>query len=220
MSMVTSAPQSPILGGTSHVSTSNPNNVFESKWYENLSFEECAKELKKRVRARFAEELIKLPSGLYNRIKTWCVLSGSSISSIFHSEAVKDFDLWSTNDAMITVIENDLLTKYQDCIMKYGDTEGYSDLGLGQQAHKKVVTDNAIMLKGRIQFITLGMYEDQRELFDLVHCKPYYHLDTDTFYISPQQMDCIRNKKLLKNPEGRHPTAWRISKFEKRGWTF
>jgi len=84
----------------------------------------------------------------------------------------------------------------------------------------KVITQNAITLKNKMQFITLAKYEDARIGFDFIHCMPYYDLSSEKFFISEQQMDVIAKKKLVKNPKGREPVQWRIDKFLARGWTF
>lgn len=182
------------------------------------TFDSKATALKDLVVENLRDKLIQLPQGLYDLLYRWCILSGSSISSIYHGETPKDFDLWCKDADMLPPIKKAIEEKYADQIMTYGETDGYDNLREGNLGGEKLITNNAITLKGNIQFITLGTYENQRKLFDFVHCLPYYDLQHNKFYISPFQMECIAEKKLKSNPGGRTPTDWRIGKFQKRGW--
>lgn len=179
-------------------------------------FGETAKALKKLVRSKLNHHLCEFPSGLYGRLTMNCILSGSAISSIYHSEEPKDYDLWCKDRSMIDTISKEIQEKYSEHIMEY--TDSYSGLAGDSTPKLKLITKNAITLKGNIQLITLGDYESQRKMFDLIHCLPYYDLQEDKFYISEHQLDVIRRKKLEKNPNGRPVADWRMGKFKLRGW--
>lgn len=218
MSTTTNATQSTNASAIFSIGTWNPTPTPDPRSVS--SFEAKSIALKLQVKEKLADKLYKLPQGLCDLLFRWCVLSGSSISSIYHNETPKDFDLWCKDAEMLPHIEKAIKEKYSDQIMTYGEQDGYDNLRDGNQGHAPLITHNAITLKGNIQFITLGTYENQRKLFDLVHCLPYYDLELNTFYISPHQMDCVANKKLVTNPGGKTPTDWRIGKFQKRGWTW
>lgn len=185
---------------------------------EYSDFTSKAKALKKLVQRYVNVACSQLPSGLSTAITTRCILSGSSISSLYHNEAVKDYDLWmedfGPNNTELLYMDTLIRNSYADHIAEY--SEEYS----GMKKTHKVITQNAITLKNKMQFITLAKYEDARIGFDFIHCMPYYDLSSEKFFISEQQMDVIAKKKLVKNPKGREPVQWRIDKFLARGWTF
>ena len=183
------------------------------------SFDAKAKALKEKVESVFGSVMIDLPNGLYHRLMANCILSGSCISSIYHGEEPKDFDLWCRDASMIPILKEEIPQKYNDSIMEYN--QSYEELKSNSNfTAKKLITDNAITLKGKVQLITLGTYTEQRKMFDFTHCMPYYDCDAKTLYISPRQMQLIGMKKLEQNPGGRAPVDWRIQKFKMRGWSF
>jgi hypothetical protein len=183
-------------------------------------FESKATVLKMHVREKILRAIENFPNGLHGRLQANCILSGSCISSIYHNEEVKDFDLWCKNDFLINEIAEEIKTKYLDEIAEYKDEDGYDTLREGNLGNEKVITNNAISLKNKVQYITLGKYASQRKLFDFMHCLPYYDLNGDKLYISPRQMQVIDRKLLVENPGGKRPLGWRISKFQKRGWVW
>ena len=84
----------------------------------------------------------------------------------------------------------------------------------------KLVTPNAITFKNGLQVITMTGKE-HRETFDFVHCMPYFDMATQQLFISRQQYDAIKNKKLIKNPKHtNHLSMERVQKFIDRGWSF
>jgi hypothetical protein len=182
------------------------------------TFEARAKALKKRIEWHLDILYNQLRPGLVDAIKCRCILSGSSISSMYHAEEVKDYDLWmadfGSNNTDLFYMNTLIQNTYDDLIAEYSDE--YS----GMKKTHKVITQNAITLKNKMQFITLSEYKDARITFDFIHCMPYYDLSSEKFFISEQQMDAIANKKLVKNPGATPPVQWRIEKFHKRGWTF
>jgi hypothetical protein len=50
---------------------------------------------------------------------------------------------------------------------------------------------------------------------------PYFDMATQQLFISRQQYDAIKSKKLIKNPKHQQPMSQRrIDKFMERGWNF
>lgn len=226
MSTVIGVTPSTNVNVTFNTATLNPNPNINT--VDGLSldprafkdFESKATILKTHVREKILRAIENFPFGLHGRLQANCILSGSSISSIYHNEEVKDFDLWCKYELQIGPIKEDIIKKYSDEIADYKDEDGYDSLRPGNQGDQKVITNNAITLKHKVQFIHLGNYFSQRRLFDFVHCLPYYDLKDDKLYISPQQMSCIDTKTLVGNPGGKPPMDWRIQKFQKRGWSW
>jgi len=171
--------------------------------------------LKKKIKDHLSVGFDNFPDVLRLLLKQDCILSGSSISSIYHNEEVKDYDFWlkpaSFNGA--DAIRKNITEKYSDAILdiseKYGD---------GNKP-EPCVTANAITFKNKFQLITLGDYHSERKNFDFLHCTPYYDLDTDKFYISERQFQAIRDKKLIIHSETREIKQYRIEKFKQRGFT-
>lgn len=171
--------------------------------------------LKKKIKDHLSVGFDNFPDVLRVLLKQDCILSGSSISSIYHNEPVKDYDFWlkklSFNGA--DAIRKNITEKYSDAILcisdKYGD---------GSKS-EPCVTANAITFKNKFQLITLGDYHSERKNFDFLHCTPYYDLDSDKFYISERQFDAIKRKKLIRHSETREIQQYRIQKFKERGFT-
>lgn len=184
-----------------------------------ITFEDKAKALKEKIERALGNVLIHYPSGLYNRIMLNCVLSGSSISSLYHGEPVKDYDIWCKDMNVLTSMEKEIPEKYSNQIKEYSERDSYGNL-TGKKQNEKIITKNAITMVGEVQLITLSTYDVLRKQFDFIHCMPYYDLKEKKFYISPHQMECIATKKLELNPGGNKPLQWRIEKFKFRGWTF
>lgn len=195
------------------------NTVIEIDPKALITFEDKAKALKEKIERALDNVLIHYPSGLYNRIMQNCVLSGSSISSLYHNEPVKDYDIWCKDVNALTTMTKEIPEKYSSHIKEYSERDSYGNL-TGKKQNEKVITNNAITMLHEVQLIILSTYDISRKKFDFVHCMPYYDLKEKKFYISQQQMNCIMEKKLLVNPTGNNPAQWRIEKFKSRGWSF
>jgi hypothetical protein len=59
---------------------------------------------------------------------------------------------------------------------------------------------------------------EHRKRFDFLHCMPWFDIKNEKFYISENQYKAIKEKRLVINPDAREVAAYRIQKFEKRGW--
>lgn len=171
--------------------------------------------LKKKIKDHLSVGFDNFPDVLRVLIQQDCILSGSSISSIYHNEEVKDYDFWMKPDVFVNAdnIRKNTVEYYSDAILcisdKYGD---------GSKS-EPCVTANAITFKNKFQLITLGDYQSERKNFDFLHCTPYYDLDVDKFYISERQFDAIKRKKLIRHSETREIQKYRIQKFKERGFT-
>lgn len=174
--------------------------------------------LKKKIKNHLSVGFDKFPDVLRLLFQKDCILSGSSITSIYHNETVKDYDFWfkpgpfSAADA----IRKNIVEKYTDIILDISENYGQSG---AKGAPELCVTANAITFKNKFQLITLGDYHSERKNFDFLHCTPYYDLDADKFYISERQFDAIKRKKLIRHSETREIEQYRISKFKERGFT-
>ena len=171
--------------------------------------------LKKKIKDHLSVGFDNFPDVLRVLLKQDCILSGSSISSIYHNEPVKDYDFWLKPETFFNVdaVRKNITEMYSDAILdiseKYGD--GMNSV--------PCVTANAITFKNKFQLITLGDYHSERKNFDFLHCTPYYDLDSDKFYISERQFDAIKRKKLIRHSEAREIQKYRIQKFKERGFT-
>jgi hypothetical protein len=144
---------------------------------------------------------------------------------MYHGEAIKDYDLWCRNSLDIGHVKTRIIQDYLNYVEEY--TEKYKEnapehfaLNDPASGKKYLVTTNAITLKNKVQLITLSNYENERKDFDFIHCMPYYDISNKKLYISPRQLDAIKNKKLVRNEGGKEPVRWRIEKFKNRGWSF
>jgi hypothetical protein len=173
--------------------------------------------LKKKVREHLNLAVQDIPDVLRLLIKKDCILSGSSISSIYHNEQPKDYDLWLKVDAFETAeaIKANIVEKYSDAILDIADNYGQPG---AKGTPQPCVTANAITFKNKFQLIFIGDYHSERKNFDFLHCTPYFDLDTDKFYISERQFRAIRDKQLIIHSKTRKMSEYRIQKFMSRGW--
>ena len=172
--------------------------------------------LKELIRYIMKTRLAELEPELAEFLKEEAILTGGAISSIFHSQPVNDWDLYLSTDNAINsfkhYINSDSTFQKQvkDINPKYMvDTE----------IEGKMVTSNAVTLHNNVQVITMAT-KQFRETFDYIHCMPWYDLKSDTLYMSPQQWNAIKAKKLILNPKATNPpTLYRTQKYKERGWS-
>lgn len=171
--------------------------------------------LKLKIRDHLNLAYEDFPLMLQLLLKQDCILSGSSISSIYHNEPVNDYDFWLKDTAFIRAdnIRKMIVESHSDAILNISDKYGDGN------SNVPCVTANAITFKNKFQLITLGDYQSERKNFDFLHCTPYYDLEIDKFYISERQLDAISRKKLIRHSETRQIQPYRIEKFKKRGFT-
>ena len=142
-------------------------------------------------------------------------LTGGAIASIIQGKFPNDWDVYFTNADTQKAVIDLFIANHQDEIVdvqeKYREFPGQN----------KLITENAVTLKNDIQFIIKhnGTPSEVRMTFDFVHCTPYYHFGKDLLFISREQFDLCRDKKLKIN-NIKSVTTWRQSKFEQRGYTW
>lgn len=173
--------------------------------------------IKALVHTNLKLKLLEMPSILWEFLDANAVLTGGAVPSLFHNETPNDYDLYLKDKATIDMFNKGILTNttvinfIQDVNPKYGaDT----------LINGKLVTPRAVSFKNGVQVITMHD-ADARKHFDYVHCMTQYYPRADNLYISKQQYDCIVNKKLMYNPEGKTNLGmaeYRRMKYIKRGY--
>jgi hypothetical protein len=143
-------------------------------------------------------------------------LCGGAIASIIQGKFPNDWDVYFTNVKTQKAVIDLFMSDHSDEIAvvdeKYREVYGHNG---------KIITENAMTLNNDIQFIIKhnGTPDEVRMTFDFVHCLPYYHFGKDLLFISREQFDLCRDKKLKIN-NMKSVTTWRQSKFEQRGYTW
>ena len=142
-------------------------------------------------------------------------LSGGAIASLLQGENPKDYDLYCKEDNLVKSIL-DYFKNGAGKELVADVSEKYMEF-IGQDG--KMITANAITLKNGLQFILKmhGDPESVRSNFDFVHCKPYLDLDSKKLYISKEQYDACKQKKLIIN-NPKTVTSHRRFKFIERGY--
>ena len=168
--------------------------------------------LKSNIRSKMIYLKKLLPAVYYDDM----FLSGGSIASIIQGQHPKDWDVYFINDDTQKAVIDLFMADHPDEIAVVD--EKYREVS---DSDGKMITENAMTLKNKIQFIIKhnGTPDEVRETFDFVHCKPYYHCGKDQLFISREQYDLCRDKKLKIN-NIKSVTIWRQSKFEQRGYTW
>ncbi len=146
-------------------------------------------------------------------------VSGGCIGSLLRAEVPNDYDVYFISERIGKQVA-DLYTNddsYKNDVEVYD--EKYRDAIKSPDG--RVITENAITLKNKIQLITkhYGSPDEIRKTFDFVHCMPYYDPALDKLYISKQQYDLCVNKKLLINNSD-SVTSHRKEKFFEKDWSW
>jgi hypothetical protein len=195
-------------------------NIQPMSWSEmNIpSWQPLATKLKQDVRDKVVKQFSGINGVLSLLLMNDCILSGSSISSIYHGEEPKDYDFWlkPTPFLKVEAIRQNIIEKYSADILDI--SENYAGQG-AKGAPALCVTANAITFKNKFQLITLADYYSTRKDFDLVHCMPYFDFAEDKFVISERQFSIIQQKRLVPQNPGKIIPVYRTEKFKNRGWT-
>jgi hypothetical protein len=174
--------------------------------------------LKAMLYTGFLSKLVEMPENLASLIKTHGIITGGATSSIYHKSEVNDWDVYlKTEEALEQfkhMVENDILVKsiVADVREEYRNFVGKNG---------KVITENAVTFKNKVQVITRSIAKESRKNFDFVHCMPYYDLSDDKFYISRNQYESIKNKRIVVNDNYNGTTMGiteRVKKYFDRGW--
>lgn len=162
-------------------------------------------ETKKKIFDALNEKLSAFDSIIVMTIRQSFVLSGGAIGSFLRGEEANDFDLFPVTD--VDYFLNKIEKTYQGGI----EDAPEENAKYMEQVKGKLVTNNAITMKGKIQLIR------KFDSFDFVHCLPKLDFYNHKLKISPIQYHCIMNRILIVN-EGVEPKPTRIKKFVDRGW--
>ena len=130
------------------------------------------------------------------------IIAGGAFASMWHHEEPNDWDFYFNDSSA--------MLKFQSLM---NDTIP-SSVPINYDMNPGAVT-----FECGLQIITKWT-ANHRVYFDFIHCLPYYDYNKDELYISPQQLDSIKRKELIKNPILKStPTVTRVEKFLDRGWT-
>jgi hypothetical protein len=165
---------------------------------------------------KLRELLADLPVDTYPFFKD-CILTGGCFASLFLDEEVHDWDVYLKDSVTASRFESFVMSDTPTLNEVAGVTPRYMT---EIKVKGKLVTPNAITFKNGLQVIT-RTGKEHRETFDFVHCMPYFDMAKQQLFISRQQYDAIKNKKLIVNPK--HlllVNQWRADKFVGRGWSF
>lgn len=172
--------------------------------------------LKSELTAQFSVKMSAISDDSFKaQVRENCIITGGAIASCFHSEKINDFDLYAKNQMSLDILKIHILESMKDNIkeMKKYDLE---DVIPPAKTH--MITNNAVTLKGDLQFIYLDIADKSRLKFDFIHCMPWFDIKTQKLHISKDQYDSIATKRLLVNPYSEHVKYRRIDKYTKRGW--
>ena len=167
--------------------------------------------LKSELTAQFSVKMSAISDDLFKaQVRENCIITGGAIASCFHSEKINDFDLYAKDQASLNILKIYILESMKADIKEMKAYDVNSTAGY-------MITDNAVTLKGDLQFIYLGTADQCRLKFDFIHCMPWFDIKTQKLHISKDQYDAIADKRLLVNPLG-NVKFKRIDKYTKRGW--
>ena len=167
--------------------------------------------LKSELTAQFSVKMSAISDDSFKaQVSENCIITGGAIASCFHSEKINDFDLYAKDQASLNTLKIYILESMKDNIKEMKAYDVNSTAGY-------MITDNAVTLKGDLQFIYLGTADQCRLKFDFIHCMPWFDIKTQKLHISKDQYDAIADKRLLVNPLG-NVKFKRIDKYTKRGW--
>jgi len=219
MQVIPHTPHKPLVTRTPFDQMSNLERLkeaLEKDKPESQLFQEECKELKLKVKRAVSTLFTDFRFGVREQMSIQLILSGGSISSIYHGENVKDYDFWCRDSKDIHPLATILREEAKDIIMDDTGPE-YGDIFDATGFHE---SPNAITLKNRMQLITISDYEKARKAFDFMHCMPYYDLHSDRLYISMEQWRSIKRKKLFVNTKNLNVSKRRIDKYKEKGWSY
>ena len=173
--------------------------------------------LKSELAAQFSVKMIAISDSLFQaQVRENCIITGGAIASCFHSEKINDIDLYAKDQVSLDTLKVYILKSMKADIkeMVHYDLAKVSAVA---PAKTPMITDNAVTLKGDLQFVYLGTADQCRLKFDFIHCMPWFDIKTQKLYISRDQYHSIANRELFVNPLGKVKFR-RIDKYTKRGW--
>jgi hypothetical protein len=146
------------------------------------------------------------------------IITGGAFASLWHHEEPKDWDFYFN--------DSNMMSNFQALMYNTSPTDKFlmqyvKDAGpyfKQTQIDGKLVTANAVTFNCGLQMITMAT-ANHRKYFDFIHCMPFYDYNKDELRISPQQLDSIKRKEIIKNPNfNGTPKPFRVEKYLDRGW--
>ena len=175
--------------------------------------------LKSELTAQFSVKMSAISDSLFqSQVSNNCIITGGAIASCFHSEKINDFDLYAKDQPSLNALKAYILEYMHKDIkeMKKYELEVANDPIPPAKTH--MITNNAVTMKGDIQFVYLGTVDQCRQKFDFIHCMPWFDIKTQKLYISRDQYDSIATKMLIRNPHSENVKFRRVDKYINRGW--
>ena len=149
MQVIPHTPHKPLVTRTPFDQLSNLERLkeaLEKDKPESQLFQEECKELKLKVKRAVSTLFTDFRFGVREQMSIQLILSGGSISSIYHGENVKDYDFWCRDSKDIHPLATILREEAKDIIMDDTGPE-YGDIFDATGFHE---SPNAITLKNRM----------------------------------------------------------------------
>ena len=175
--------------------------------------------LKSELTAQFSVKMSAISDNLFQTyVRENCIITGGAIASCFHSEKINDFDLYAKDQSSLNILKSYILVDMKADIkeMKRYDIEDVDNPIPEAQTH--MITNNAVTMRGDLQFVYLGTADQCRLKFDFIHCMPWFDIKTQKLYISRDQYDSIATKRLILNQSSEQVKFRRVDKYINRGW--
>ena len=172
--------------------------------------------IKRIIRDRLEQFDQELPQVITQYLKDG-IITGGAFASLWHHEEPNDWDFYFNDSNTMSVFQALMYnTSPNSMIMDHVKDSGPYFKQV--QIDGKLVTANAVSFKGGLQMITMAT-ANHRKYFDFIHCMPYYDYNKDELRISQQQLDSIKRKEIIKNPNSQGtPKPFRVEKYLDRGW--
>ena len=172
--------------------------------------------IKRIIRDRLEQFDQELPQAITQYLKDG-IITGGMFASLWHHEEPKDWDFYFSDSNMMSNFQS-LVYNTSPNSMMMDHVKDSGPYFKQTQIDGKLVTANAVTFKCGLQMITMAT-ANHRKYFDFIHCMPFYDYNKDELRISPQQLDSIKRKEIIKNPNFKGtPKPFRVEKYLDRGW--
>lgn len=166
--------------------------------------------LKHLTKLQLQKKLSEVPLKLRAFTIENCVLTGGFFVSVYHNEKVNDYDLYLKDISKMEELRS-LIQEYVG--PDQPEEQPYSQLFV----NGKVETTRAITLNNRLQYVIMYDFKTAKTQFDYVHCRVNYDLKDDVLWMSKEQLESIKSKKLMVY-NANNVLKGREKKFLDRGW--
>ena len=171
--------------------------------------------LKELLRSAILNKFSQLDPELHKFLFEEAILTGGAIPSLWTHHPINDWDLYLSDEAAINSFKT-YITADKHFQKQVKDIN--PKCMIDTEVEGKMITSNAVTMHNNVQVITMAT-KSFRDTFDYIHCMPWYDIKNDKLYISPQQLNAIKAKKLIINPKAKNPpTTYRRQKYIERGW--